>query len=145
MAHYILYALLAADCEKSALVLEWIDDVEQQSATATELQQLQHHLSTKRQTVLSNRSPDWWKTLRVWGDLLQQQQWDPLRTRLALLTTATAAPGSIPSWLRDDAAFGLRRSPQATGRVGGHGHSQISRLCSDKIGSDNSYLSDLKT
>ena len=35
---------------------------------------------------------------------LQKQQWDPLRTRLALLTTATAAPGSIPSLLRDDAA-----------------------------------------
>jgi hypothetical protein len=30
-------------------------------------------------------------------------QWDPLRTRLALLTTATAAPGSIPSLLREDA------------------------------------------
>ena len=43
---------------------------------------------------MSNRSPDWWKTLRVWGDLLQKQQWDPLRTRLALLTTAAAAPGS---------------------------------------------------
>jgi len=54
--------------------------------------------------VLSNRSTDWWKTLRVWATVLQKQQWDPLRTRLALLTTATAAPGSIPSLLRDDAA-----------------------------------------
>jgi len=35
---------------------------------------------------------------------LLQQQWDPLRTRLALITTATAPPGSIPSLLRDDAA-----------------------------------------
>ena len=94
---------------------------------------------------MSNRSTGWWKTLRIWGDWLQKQQWDPLRTRLALLTTATAAPGSIPSRLRDDAGFGLRRSHQAAGRVGGHGHSQISRLCSDRIGSDNSYLSDLKT
>ena len=91
---------------------------------------------------MSNRSTDWWKTLRVWGDLLQQQQWDPLRTRLALLTTATAAPGSIPRRLRDDAGFGLRRSLQAAGRVGGHGHSQISRLCADKIGSDKLDLSD---
>ena len=93
-AQYALYALLTADGEESALILEGLDDVELQSATATELQQLKHHLSTKRQTVLSNRCPDWWKTLRVWGDLLQKQQWDPLRTRLALLTTATAAPGS---------------------------------------------------
>ena len=54
--------------------------------------------------MLSNRSTDWWKTLRVWATVLQKQQWDPLRTRLALLTTATAAPGSIPSLLRDDAA-----------------------------------------
>jgi len=144
-AQYALYALLTADGEDSALVLEGLDDMELQSATATELQQLKHHLSTKRQAVLSNRSPDWWKTLRVWGDLLQQQQWDPLRTRLALLTTATAAPGSIPRRLRDDAALGPRRRPEAAGRVSGHDHSQISRLCSDKIGSDNLLLSDLKT
>ena len=78
--------------------------MELQSATATELQQIKHHLSTKRQAVLSNPSTDWWKTLRVWGDLLQKQQWDPLRTRLALITTATAVPGSIPSLVRDDAA-----------------------------------------
>ena len=78
--------------------------MELQSATTTEVQQFKHHLSTKRQAVLSNRRTDGWKTLRVWGDLLQKQQWDPLRTRLALLTTATAAPGSIPSRLRDDAA-----------------------------------------
>ena len=102
-AQYALYALLTAESEDSAFILEGLDDVELQSATATELQQLQHHLSTKRQAVLLNHSTDWWKTLRVWGDLLQQQ-WDPLRTRLALLTPATAAPGSIPSLLRDDAA-----------------------------------------
>jgi len=144
-AQYALYALLTADGEESALILEGLDDVELQSATVTDLQQLKHHLSTKRQTVLSNRSPDWWKTLRVLGDLLQQQQWDPLRTRLALLTTATAAPGSIPRRLRDDAALGPRRRPEAAGRVSGHDHSQISRLCSDKIGSDNLLLSDLKT
>ena len=58
--------------EEFTLTLEMLDDVELQSATATELQPLKHHLSTKRQTVLSNRCPDWWKTLRVWGDLLQQ-------------------------------------------------------------------------
>lgn len=103
-AQYALYALLTADGEESALILEGLDDVELQSATVTELQQLKHHLSTTRQAVLSNRSTDLWKTLRVWGDLLQKQQWDPLRTRLALITTATAAPGSIPSLLRDEAA-----------------------------------------
>ena len=122
-AQYALYTLLTADGEESALILEGLDDVELQSATATELQQLKYHLSTKRQAVLSNRSIDWWKTLRVRGDLLQQQQWDPLRIRLAHLTTATAAPGSIPSRLGDDAALGPRRSPQAAGRVGSHGYS----------------------
>ena len=35
---------------------------------------------------------------------MQKQQWDPLRTRLALLTTATAASGFISSLGRDDAA-----------------------------------------
>ena len=81
--------------EEFTLTLEMLDDVELQSATATEFQQLKHHLSTKRQAVLSNRSTDWWKTLRVWGDLLQRQQCYPLRTRLALLTTATSFFDSI--------------------------------------------------
>ena len=73
-AQYALYTLLTADGEESALILEGLDDVELQSATATELQQLKHHLSTTRQAVLSNRSTDFWKTLRVWGDLLQKKQ-----------------------------------------------------------------------
>ena len=66
--------MLTADGKESALILDGLDDVELQSATATEFQQLKHHLSTKKQAVLSNRSPDWWKPLRVWGDLLQKQQ-----------------------------------------------------------------------
>ena len=45
--------------EEFTLTLEMLDDVELQSATATELQQLKHHLSTRRQAVLSNRSTDW--------------------------------------------------------------------------------------
>jgi len=103
-AQYALYALLTADGEESALTLEGLDDVELQRATTIELQQLKHRLSTNRQAVLSNRTTDWWNKLRVWGDLLQQQQWDPLRTWLALITTTTAALDSIPSLLRDDAA-----------------------------------------
>ncbi len=39
-AQYALYALLTADGEESALILEGLDDVELQSATVTELQQL---------------------------------------------------------------------------------------------------------
>jgi hypothetical protein len=36
--------------------------------------------------------------------LLQKHQWDPLRTRLAFLTTITAALRSLPSLIHDDAA-----------------------------------------
>ena len=46
--------------------------------------------------VLSNRSPDWWKTLRVRDELLQQQPWYPLHTLLALLTVAAAGCETIP-------------------------------------------------
>ena len=79
---------------------------------------LKYYLSTKWQAVLSNRSTNLWKTLRVW-DYLLQPQGDPLRTRLALITTATAAPGSIPGLLRDEAALGLRRSLEVAAREGG--------------------------
>ena len=43
---------------------------------------------------------------------MQKQPWDPLRTRLALLPTATAAPSSIPSRLWADAA----RDPAEAGK-----------------------------
>ena len=45
-AQYALYALLTADGEEYSLILEGMDDVELQSATATKLQQLKHHLGT---------------------------------------------------------------------------------------------------
>ena len=65
-----MLALLTVDGEEFALLLEGLDDVELQRATATELQQLKHYLSTKRQAAWSNRSPDCWRMLRVWGNWL---------------------------------------------------------------------------
>ena len=103
-AQYALFSLLTADSEETVLILEGLDDVELQSTSSTKLQQLKHHISTKKQATLSNSSTDLWKTLRVWGDLLQQKAWDPLQTRLALITTATASKKSIPSLLRADDA-----------------------------------------
>lgn len=101
-AQYALYSLLTADSEETRLIMEGLDDVELQSASSTQLQQLKHHISTKRRATLSNSSIDLWKTLRVWGDLLQKKAWDPLQTTLALITTATASNSSIPSLLRAD-------------------------------------------
>jgi hypothetical protein len=41
---YTLYALLTADDEESALILEGLNDMERQSVTLAELQQRQDHL-----------------------------------------------------------------------------------------------------
>lgn len=99
---YALHSLLAADSEETAIIVEGLDDVELQATSSTKLQQLKHHISTKRQATLTNSSTDLWKTLRVWADLLQKKAWNPLQTKLALITTATAGKKSIPSLLRDD-------------------------------------------
>ncbi|WP_051718508.1 dsDNA nuclease domain-containing protein [Hymenobacter sp. IS2118] len=103
--YQIQYALLtllkADDDEANSIVIEGLDDVELNGASFFELQQLKHHIGTKRQATLSNTSADLWKSIRVWSEGLKEKRWDPLQTKLTLITTAKAVKGSIAYKLRD--------------------------------------------
>ncbi len=60
--------------------------------------QTKHHLH--RQPSLSDKSPDFWKTIRVWAEGVLSGEMRLPGMLLSLLTTATATEGSAPSYLR---------------------------------------------
>jgi hypothetical protein len=80
--------------------IETLDDVvfhDDVSANASELLQTKHHISGK--AALSDRSPDLWKTLRIWFERHSKGQVSH-GTGLHLLTTAIAPQDGIASKLR---------------------------------------------
>ena len=100
---YALLTLLSADDdEANSIIIEGLDDVELNGATFLELQQLKHHIGTKKQATLSNSSLDLWKSLRIWSEGIATKRWNPLQTKLTLITTARAVKGSIAAKLRDN-------------------------------------------
>jgi hypothetical protein len=62
--------------------------------------QTKHHII--RSGSLSDRSPDLWKTLRVWISGIAGNTLDPAATTLTLLTTSKASPGTAASYLRHE-------------------------------------------
>jgi hypothetical protein len=81
--------------------LETLDDVvfETRGGTPNELLQTKHHRS--RVAHLSDASPDFWKSLRVWFEGHATNS-IPAGTSLHLLTTATAPDGSAVAYLRSN-------------------------------------------
>lgn len=98
-ARVALFLLL--DCPDESIVkIEALDDIElstQNSSDKLTLTQLKHHIS--KQAELTDYSPDLWKSIRVWATQVTDRSFALQDTRLNLITTATAAPGSIASLL----------------------------------------------
>lgn len=97
--HQVRYALvLLLNDEESELRLEALDDIEVvRPLGKTDLFQLKHRAAG---SVLTDASPDLWKTIRVWSTLVANNKLALGPTILSLVTTATAAPDSAPSFLR---------------------------------------------
>lgn len=98
-ARVALFLLL--DCPDESIVkIEALDDIELSTQNASDkltLTQLKHHIS--KQAELTDYSPDLWKSIRVWATQVTDRSFALQDTRLNLITTATAAPGSIASLL----------------------------------------------
>ena len=96
---YALWLLLdgAEECE---LFIEALDDIHlEQQGTPQELLQTKHHVN---KASLTDRSPDLWKTIRVWATHLVQNRIQVPPTTLSLVTTAAAPPNSIASRLQPE-------------------------------------------
>lgn len=101
------YAKTGADLEVS---IERLDDVAFSSGEQpVELLSFKHHL--RRPASLTDASPDLWKTIRIWADAILLDPSLPQRTRLLLMTTAEAPPGSVASMLRPSPSSPLAAKP----------------------------------
>ena len=82
-----LVLLLDADrMERPALSFECLDDISIENAEETDLYQTKLHI---KQAQLTDRSTDFWKTIRVWSDGIKDGIYMPERTIFTLITTAT--------------------------------------------------------
>lgn len=87
---YALYRLLDRDKPAAQVSIETLDDVVEGDIKDPEaLLQLKHHSGDKKS--FTDKSPDLWKTLRVWSEQIKGGHVDPSSTGFFLLTTATAS------------------------------------------------------
>lgn len=93
---YSLYLLLGEkDKAEAYITLEKLDDIEVGDIDRQNLVQTKLHGKTVAN--LSDKSPDLWKTLRVWSESILTGEIDLENTLFILVTTAKVAPNSIAS------------------------------------------------
>ncbi len=91
---YGLFLLLSDEgTEDKVLALESLDDISIEDVNQTNLNQTKYHLN--RQANLTDRSPDFWKTMRVWCELIQDKKVDPSMTMFTLITSSYCSENSI--------------------------------------------------
>jgi hypothetical protein len=98
---YGLYLLLEASSKDDAYIrFEKLDDVEVGELSKINLYQTKLHV--KKAADLSDKSPDLWKTLRVWSELILTNEIDLNNALLFLVTSAEILEGSIIKELADE-------------------------------------------
>lgn len=97
---YGLFLLLSDEgTEDKVLALESLDDISIEDVNQTNLNQTKYHLN--RQANLTDRSPDFWKTMRVWCELIQDKKVDPSMTMFTLITSSYCSENSIMAIIKD--------------------------------------------
>lgn len=77
--------------------LEYLDDISVETDVVVELKQLKHHTNPES---LSNRSCEFWKTIHVWGQGINNNTIDIKKTYFFLITTSNVSKGSILSKIK---------------------------------------------
>jgi hypothetical protein len=91
---YGLLLLLNSKQEDNVkLLIETLDDIELQIEDKTKLHQAKFHL--KGNTNLTDRSPDFWKTIRVWAEQISNKTIDIDNTIFTLITTEHISTSSV--------------------------------------------------
>lgn len=111
-ARYALLRILESDePEKTSVMIEGLDDVEVQGQNGVvELDQLKHHISEK--ASLTDKSPDLWKTIKVWSDYFTSNRNEADSLSLNLVTTAEAPDESAASVLREESSQDIEEVDQ---------------------------------
>ncbi len=96
---YALYKLLL-EAEEAELSIEKIDDVAiEKDGDPYQVLQLKR---LKKATAVSDRSPELWKTLRVWSELIKSGQVKMPDTKFFLVSTSNVSEGTIAYLLRSN-------------------------------------------
>jgi hypothetical protein len=94
---YGLKLLLKEQNDDAVLLIETIDDISISRPDNIEVYQTKFHVNNPPN--ISDASTDFWKTIRVWCDLITTGQVDPDKCLFTLVTTAAASTSSILSKL----------------------------------------------
>lgn len=95
---YSLYLLLREKVKDNPSIrLEDLDDIVLNDIDGTNLYQTKLHINSVAN--LSERSSDFWKTIRVWSEAISNNLVDVDNTIFTLITTAKATPDSFISKL----------------------------------------------
>lgn len=95
---YSLYLLLREKTkENPSIRLEELDDIVIEDIDSRDLYQTKLHINSVAN--LSDRSADFWKTIRVWSENILSDLLDIDNTVFTLITTATVSPDSFISKL----------------------------------------------
>lgn len=78
--------------DSPSLSFECLDDISIENEDETDLYQLKLHVSTAQ---LTDRSADFWKTIRVWCEGIAEGTYIPERTIFTLITTASRSANTF--------------------------------------------------
>lgn len=91
---YGLYLLLnTKQIEDAKLLIESLDDIEIETNININLFQTKYHV--KKDINLTDRSSDFWKTIRVWSEQIKNKQINITETIFSLMTTQNISDDSI--------------------------------------------------
>ncbi|MBS4040980.1 MAG: hypothetical protein KGZ81_16460 [Flavobacteriales bacterium] len=98
---YSLFLLLSNRAIQNPLLrIESLDDIEIQSPDKTEI--FQTKLKLKSKASLTNSSVDFWKTIRVWADNINNNRVEPEKTIFTLISTEEVSNDSFLKVIRDE-------------------------------------------
>jgi hypothetical protein len=93
-----LLLLMRTQNDEANLLNEKLDDINIETPNTLHMYQTKLHI--KSVANLTDASPDFWKTIRVWCEGIKSKQLDLNNCMFNLITTASAPAGSIPFELR---------------------------------------------
>lgn len=88
----LLLLIRSAHIENAQISIEQLDDIQLDTPDFTKLYQTKYHLNSVAN--LTDRSPDFWKTIRVWCENINGGDIELTNSVFSLVTTATASDGT---------------------------------------------------
>ncbi|WP_299248003.1 ABC-three component system protein [uncultured Lacinutrix sp.] len=95
---YSLFRLIKSKNTEASIRIECLDDID---IIDDSLDLIQTKLHIKSVANLSNSSPDFWKSLRVWADNIEKERIDLDNTTFTLVTTANISESSFLNYFSE--------------------------------------------